>query len=403
MAVAASWPPASWAPNTWSGVPIANPARSARRWPAGRWRASMDRAGRRPGLVARVRARGSRHAPRHGRRDDRQLPAAARRDGALRGLADRKLADRYAAADVSPGAQRGRAMGLIVWGSSAGSMLGPNLMEPALRVGNLLGVVPAASAFLISLGGYALAAIVIEILLRPDSARDCPRDSRDRGGQPSARAGPFRSGAILGDVRVQLALATLTISQFRDDQHHVDVAGLSARSGLRRADHRPRGVPAPRRHVRGFTAVRLALRSRRAPPMIGVGAMVLVGRGDGLAGLAPGSGHVLVIWRWRSTASAGTSPCRRQRAPDRRLDARRARVDARARRSGDGSHGRPGIRRRRHDPGRVGLRRPQRESVQRSCSGRWPRRCCAGRRSSVEPSASPRPPRAVVALGLAPK
>ncbi len=78
------------------------------------------------------------------------------------------LLSRYAAADVSPGAQRGRAMGLIVWGSSAGSIIGPNLMEPALRAAGRLGVSPAASAFLISLAGYALAALLIELLLRPD-------------------------------------------------------------------------------------------------------------------------------------------------------------------------------------------------------------------------------------------
>src|SRR5688572_5751441 len=41
------------------------------------------------------------------------------------------LLARYAAADVSPGPQRGRAMGLIVWGSTVGSVLGPNLMELA--------------------------------------------------------------------------------------------------------------------------------------------------------------------------------------------------------------------------------------------------------------------------------
>ena len=47
------------------------------------------------------------------------------------------LLARYAAADVSPGASAGRAMGLIVWGSAAGSIIGPNLMGPrgAVRAG----------------------------------------------------------------------------------------------------------------------------------------------------------------------------------------------------------------------------------------------------------------------------
>jgi len=59
-------------------------------------------------------------------------------------------------------------MGLIVWGSSAGSMIGPNLMEPSLRLGGALGIAPAASAFLISVAGYTVAAVLVELFLRPD-------------------------------------------------------------------------------------------------------------------------------------------------------------------------------------------------------------------------------------------
>src|SRR5204862_7901665 len=59
---------------------------------------------------------------------------------ALFGLANTaNLLARYAAADVSPSAQRGRAIGLIVWGSTAGSIIGPNLMGPVSRLGALLG------------------------------------------------------------------------------------------------------------------------------------------------------------------------------------------------------------------------------------------------------------------------
>jgi len=54
-------------------------------------------------------------------------PAAARRHGALRASQNLELAGPLRRADVSSGAQRGRALGLIVWGSSAGSILGPEL------------------------------------------------------------------------------------------------------------------------------------------------------------------------------------------------------------------------------------------------------------------------------------
>ena len=81
---------------------------------------------------------------------------------ALFGIASTSnLLARYAAADVHSAAQRGRAMGLIVWGSTIGSIIGPNLMGPALRLGALLGVSSVASAFLIAVAGYALAALLL--------------------------------------------------------------------------------------------------------------------------------------------------------------------------------------------------------------------------------------------------
>src|SRR5262245_6644123 len=78
------------------------------------------------------------------------------------------LLARYAAADVSTAAQRGRAMGLIVWGGAAGSIIGPNLMGPFALVGEPLGLSPAGSAFLISITAFALALIITQALLRPD-------------------------------------------------------------------------------------------------------------------------------------------------------------------------------------------------------------------------------------------
>ena len=278
--------------NTWSGVPIATGAlgTALASWPLARF---MDRAGRRPGLVLGygLAVLGT------------LLGMAGVTIGSfvllLAGMAlfgvsqTANLLSRYAAADVSPGEQRGRAMGLIVWGSSAGSMIGPNLMGPALRVGNALGIEPAASAFLISLAGYALAAIVIEILLRPDPlaiARET--HAIEAASRPPE---PARSlGAILGDVRVQLALATLTISQFvmisttstspvylHDQGYGVQTIGLAVSLHL--------GGMYVASPLSGWLCDRVG-----RLPMIGVGAMVLVGAVL-LAGLAPGSDHVLVI------------------------------------------------------------------------------------------------------------
>src|SRR5262249_18412170 len=113
--------------NTWTGLPVALGAVGAAvaSWPLA---AFMARSGRPPGLVLGYGLA--------------VVGAGLGMTGVmvkgfplllfgmmLFGIANTSnLLARYAAADVSPGAQRGRAMGLIVWGSAAGSMIGPNLM-----------------------------------------------------------------------------------------------------------------------------------------------------------------------------------------------------------------------------------------------------------------------------------
>src|SRR5258706_5843392 len=111
--------------NTWSGMPVAVAALGAAlaSWPLSRL---MERTGRRPGLalgygLAVIGA---------------VLGVVGVAIGsfavmlvgmALFGLSNTSnLLARYAAADVSPGAQRGRAIGLIVWGSAVGSIIGSN-------------------------------------------------------------------------------------------------------------------------------------------------------------------------------------------------------------------------------------------------------------------------------------
>ena len=73
------------------------------------------------------------------------------------------LLARYAAADVSPTNQRGRAISLIVWGSTAGSIVGPNLLVLAALAGGLVALPVVGSPFLISLVGYGLALLLIGV------------------------------------------------------------------------------------------------------------------------------------------------------------------------------------------------------------------------------------------------
>ena len=278
--------------NTWSGLPIAVGAlgTALASWPLARL---MARSGRRPGLAlgyglavigALLTMMGV------GVRSFSLLLGGM----ALFGIASTSnLLARYAAADVTSPAQRGRAMGLIVWGSTIGSIIGPNLMAPALRLGVLLGVSSVASAFLIAVGSYALASLLIAVFLRPDPLAIARHSQAIAdAGRP---AGPARRlGAILADVRVQIALATLSISQFvmisttstsplylHDQGHHVQTIGLAVSFHLAGMY-----VTSP---LSGWLCDRFGRLL-----MIGVGAVILI-VAVLLAGLAPGTDRVLVI------------------------------------------------------------------------------------------------------------
>ncbi len=278
--------------NTWSGVPVAVGAlgTALASWPLARL---MERAGRRPGLVlgywlAVVGAGlglvgvAVRHFP---------LMLAGM---ALFGIASTSnLLARYAAADVSRPGQRGRAMGLIVWGSTIGSIIGPNLTAPAIALGARFGVPSTASPFLVSVAGYGVAALLTMLFLRPDPLALARLDAEH---EAHGAVGPARRlGEILADGRVQIALATLSISQFvmisttstsplylHDQGHSVGVIGVAVALHLAGMY-----VASP---LSGWLADRFG-----RMPVIAAGALLLIAAVV-LAGLLPGSAGAAVIF-----------------------------------------------------------------------------------------------------------
>jgi len=278
--------------NTWVGVPVAVGALGAAlaAWPLSRF---MGRYGRRPGLaigysLAVVGAvLGA-------------VGVVTRSFGlllvgmALFGIANTSnLLARFAAADVSPTLQRGRAMGLIVWGSTLGSIIGPNLMQPVVRVGAWLGLSEVGSAFLISVAGYTLAAILVQLLLRPDPLAIASLfDDRPRTAGPAAPPRPLRE--ILAEPRVRIAVGTLMAGQLvmigttstspvylHDQGHSVGTIGLAVAMHL--------GGMYVASPLSGWLSDRFGRLL-----MIGVGAFVLV-LAVAVAGLAPGSESGVVM------------------------------------------------------------------------------------------------------------
>lgn len=117
---------------------------------------------------------------------------------------------RYAAADLAPLARRASAIGIVVWASTIGSIVGPPLVEPAGTLVHGLGLPILAGAYVVPVLFAGLAAVGAFTLLRPD-----PYEIAVVSGQPGAAtevALPVRT--MLGRPSVLAAIAALIVAQF---------------------------------------------------------------------------------------------------------------------------------------------------------------------------------------------
>lgn len=89
------------------------------------------------------------------------------------------LQARYAAVDLAESRRRGQQLSMVVWATTLGSVSGPSLAPLADRYLTDLGAPTYAGPFLASAIGFAVAALTLWILLRPDPFL-LARDLRDR-------------------------------------------------------------------------------------------------------------------------------------------------------------------------------------------------------------------------------
>lgn len=102
------------------------------------------------------------------------------------------LQARYAAVDLAEPRRRGRQLSMVVWATTLGSVSGPSLAPVADRYLVDLGAPTYAGPFLASAVGFAVAALVLWLLLRPDPfllARDLRLDAEPRKPKPDAPLG----------------------------------------------------------------------------------------------------------------------------------------------------------------------------------------------------------------------
>ncbi|MET7619577.1 MFS transporter [Streptomyces sp. NPDC005408] len=121
------------------------------------------------------------------------------------------LQARFAAADLAEPERRGRAISNVVWATTIGAVLGPNIAAPAGRSVSGLGIPAAAGPFVWAAGVFLVSAVLVLVLLRPDpllTARALSPADRSPEGR-SLRAGVR---AVRESPMARLALVTVAVS-----------------------------------------------------------------------------------------------------------------------------------------------------------------------------------------------
>ena len=108
---------------------------------------------------------------------------------------------RYAAADLSLPERRARDLSIVVWATTVGSVLGPNLVGPSAPVAAALGLPRLTGPFVFSVVGLLLAVGVLLLRLRPDPLVESRRRALDEGDEP----GEPTHGSVTRGLRVALS------------------------------------------------------------------------------------------------------------------------------------------------------------------------------------------------------
>ncbi|HSK06883.1 MAG TPA: MFS transporter [Acidimicrobiia bacterium] len=136
---------------------------------------------------------------------------------------------RYTAADMHPPDRRGAALGIVVWASTVGSVLGPALLQPSGRVALDLGRSELAGGYLVSLTFLVLALLLYVVALRPDPASLAEAASgvpRVRGDLWAALRMPQVRVALTAMVTGQVVMVMIMTATPLHLRHHGSDLGI---------------------------------------------------------------------------------------------------------------------------------------------------------------------------------
>jgi len=143
------------------------------------------------------------------------------------------LQSRFAAVDLAEPSQLGRSLSLVIWSTTVGAVIGPNLTGPGATLAGNLGIPDLAGPLVFSAIGFLLAGILIFVALRPDPLIEAG------GGDGSARSGiraalPHVHGSTLAGIltvssahAVMVAVMAMTPVHMQDHGAALNIIGLT--------------------------------------------------------------------------------------------------------------------------------------------------------------------------------
>lgn len=144
------------------------------------------------------------------------------------------LQARYAGADLAPEERRGRSVSTVLVATTVGAILGPNLVEPTGHLAAAAGITKLAGPFMLATAAYALAAMAVLALLRPDPLIVARRlaaheaDAHPSPEDPPADRAALRlaASAMVVTQLVMVAVMTMTPVHMRDHGQSLAMAGF---------------------------------------------------------------------------------------------------------------------------------------------------------------------------------
>ena len=129
------------------------------------------------------------------------------------------LQARFAATDLAEPAHRGRQLSIVVWSTTIGAVLGPNLIEPGELLGALIGLPTLTGPFLFTIIAQIAATVVYFFVLRPDplltalERAPAKSDTPPRHGFATLRSNPrarFAVAAVALSHATMVAMMSMT-------------------------------------------------------------------------------------------------------------------------------------------------------------------------------------------------